>query len=108
RDVDLLERAVAAPPPAAAVTVEARHSHVADLPPGARAAASLVVASALLGLLTADELARMLAACSGRPMLLALTVVGRVEMSPADALDARVAAAFDAHQRRGRRIGPDA
>ena len=29
-------------------------------------------------------------------------------MRPADALDARVAAAFDAHQRRGRRLGPDA
>ena len=108
RDADLLERAVAAPPRAAAVTVEARHSDVTDLPPGELADASLVVASALLDLLTADELARMLAACSGRPMLLALTVVGRVEMRPADALDARVAAAFDAHQRRGRRLGPDA
>ena len=108
RDADLLERAVAAPPRAAAVTVEARHSDVTDLPPGALADASLVVASALLDLLTADELARMLAACRGRPMLLALTVVGRVELRPAEALDARVGAAFDAHQRRGRRLGPHA
>ena len=41
-------------------------------------------------------------------MLLALTVVGRVELRPADALDARVGAAFDAHQRHGRRLGPHA
>ena len=45
-------------------------------------------------------------------MLLTLSVVGRVELSPADPLDVRVAAAFDAHQRRGsergRLLGPDA
>jgi hypothetical protein len=41
-----------------------------------------------------------------------LSVVGRVDLAPADPLDARVAAAFDAHQRRttrrGRLLGPDA
>ena len=45
-------------------------------------------------------------------MLLALTVVGRVALTPADPLDGRVAAAFNAHQRRmaaaGRLLGPDA
>ena len=45
-------------------------------------------------------------------MLLTLSVVGRVDLAPADPLDARVAAAFDAHQRRttegGRLLGPDA
>jgi hypothetical protein len=45
-------------------------------------------------------------------MLLALTVVGRVALAPADPLDARMAAAFDAHQRRattgGCLLGPDA
>jgi len=106
RDPVLLELAAAAPPPAA--TVEARRSDVTDLAPGALDDASLVVASALLDLLTADGLARMLAACRGRPMLLALTVVGRVRLHPAEALDARVAAAFNAHQRRGGRLGPDA
>ena len=50
----------------------------------------------------------MLGACAGRPMLLALTVVGRVALTPADPLDARIAAAFNAHQRRGGRLGPDA
>ena len=116
RDADLLELAVAAAPgPAAdgaAVTVEARQSDVARLAPADLEGASLVVASALLDLLSAEELAGMLAACSGRPMLLALTVLGRVAVTPADPLDARIAAAFDAHQRRtttaGRLLGPDA
>ena len=59
-------------------------------------------------MLTADELARMIGACTGIPMLLALTVVGRVALTPADPLDARIAAAFNDHQRRGGRLGPDA
>ena len=43
------------------------------------------------------------------PMLLALTVVGRVALTPADPLDARLAAAFNAHQRREAAVlGPDA
>ena len=108
RDADLLTLAVAAPPGPASVTVEARRSDVTRLTPEDLAGASLITASALLNLLTADELARMLRACTGRPMLLALTVVGRVTLTPADPLDARVAAAFNAHQRRGRLLGPDA
>ena len=45
----------------------------------------------------------------GVPMLLALTVVGRVTLIPAEPLDARMGAAFNAHQRRGGpRLGPDA
>ena len=55
----------------------------------------------------------MLGACTATavPMLLALTVVGRVALTPADPLDARIAAAFNAHQRRTTRrplLGPDA
>jgi hypothetical protein len=44
----------------------------------------------------------------GCPMLLALTVVGRVALKPADPLDPCIGAAFDAHQRREGRLGPDA
>jgi hypothetical protein len=106
RDEDLLELAVADPPDSA--TVEARRSDITRLTPGDLAGASLVTASALLDLLTADELGRMLRACAGRPMLLALSVVGRVTLSPADPLDQRIGAAFNAHQRRGRLLGPDA
>jgi hypothetical protein len=106
RDADLLELAVADAPHA--VTVEARRSDVTRLSPDDLAGASLVVASALLDLLTADELVRMLRACAGCPILLALTVVGRVALTPADPLDEPITAAFNAHQRRAGLLGPDA
>ena len=83
-------------------------SDITCLTPRDLAGASLVTASALLDLLTADELSRMLHACIGRPMLLTLTVVGRVSLSPPDPLDAHIGAAFNAHQRRGGLLGPDA
>jgi hypothetical protein len=78
------------------------------------AGTSLVTASALLDLLTAEQVDALAAACvaAGCPALLTLSVSGRVLLDPPDLLDARVAAAFDAHQRReldGRRLlGPDA
>jgi hypothetical protein len=76
------------------------------------AGTSLVTASALLDLLTADEVDRLAAACAGIPALLSLSVAGDVELTPADPLDAEIQAAFNAHQRRvtdGRRLlGPDA
>jgi trans-aconitate methyltransferase len=108
RDADLLERAVAARPESASVTVEPRRSDVTRLTPDDLSGASLITASALLDLLTANELVRVLRACAGRPMLLAVTVVGRVTLAPADPLDARMGAAFNDHQRRGRLLGPDA
>jgi hypothetical protein len=108
RDTGLLELAVAAPPGLAAVTVEARKSDITRLGAGDLAGASAIVASALLDMLTVDELARMLGACTGCPMLLAMTVAGHVALSPADPLDVQIVAAFNAHQRRGRRLGPDA
>jgi hypothetical protein len=119
RDAGLLKLAVADAPrlaaDRAAVTVEARRSDITRLAPGDLAGARLIVASALLDMLTVDELAGMLGACTAIgccPMLLALTVVGRVALTPADPLDARLAAAFNAHQRRtttaGRALGPDA
>jgi hypothetical protein len=118
RDPDLLELAAAdLPGPAAdgaAVTVEVRESDVGRLQQGDLDGASLVTASALLDLLTHDELAGLVAVCAGAgcPVLLTLSVVGRVELTPADPLDGSLAAAFDAHQRRttagGRLLGPDA
>jgi hypothetical protein len=108
RDEGLLELAMAHPPAGAAITVEARRTDITRLAPGDLGEASVVVASALLDLLTGDELARTLSAAAGRPVLLALTVVGRVTLTPADPLDARVAEAFNAHQRRGRLLGPGA
>jgi hypothetical protein len=106
RDADLLKLAVANVP--GPVTVEGRRSDITRLSRGELAGASAVTVSALLDLLTADELARMLAACAGCPMLLALTVTGRVTLTPEEPLDARMGAAFNAHQRRGGLLGPDA
>jgi hypothetical protein len=96
------------------VTVAAERRDVTGLRPDELAATSLVTASALLDLLTADEVDDLAEVCAGarRPALLTVSVAGRVELDPADPLDAEVAAAFDAHQRRvtgGRRLlGPDA
>ena len=118
RDPALLARAAAdAPGPAAdgaPVTVEARRTDLGHM--GARdlAGATLITASALLDMLTAEELDRLVGLCSGVgcPILLTLSVIGGVEITPSDPLDRRVAAAFDAHQRRttdrGALLGPDA
>ena len=65
----------------------ARHHPADRRRPGRR---DLVTASALLDMLTADELERLVAACAGAgcPVLLTLSVIGRVELTPADPLDA--------------------
>jgi hypothetical protein len=116
-DRDLLARAGGDPPHAAdgdGVAIETRLSDVTRLGADDLAGATLVTASALLDLLTRDELARLTEACAGAgcPVLLALSVSGRVQLLPPDPLDAPIAAAFNAHQRRpttrGRLLGPDA
>ena len=117
-DTDLLELACADVPGPAAdgaeVTVEAARSDITRLGEGDLAGAALITASALLDLLTEDELAGLASSCAaaGCPTLLTLSVVGRVALIPPEPLDRRVAAAFDAHQRRdterGRLLGPDA
>jgi hypothetical protein len=118
RDADLLAVAAAHPPPAAAdgaaVSVETRQDDLTRLCPDDLAGASLITASALLDMLTAAELARFVASCveAARPVLVTLSVTGQARLSPADPLDAVLAAAFDDHQRRttgGRTLlGPDA
>ncbi len=118
RDADLLGLAVAERPSAAAdgaaVSVETRRSDITGLDPADLAGATLITASALLDMLTEDELERIVSACAGAscPVLFALSVVGHVELTPAEPLDRRMAGAFDSHQRRmterGRLLGPDA
>ena len=109
RDPDLLARATVD-----GATVETRERDITRLTPADLAGASLVTASALLDMLTAEEIERVVAACAGAgcPTLLTISVIGRVELRPADPLDAELADAFNAHQRRttgGRRLlGPDA
>ena len=118
RDADLLALALAdRPGPAAdgaSVTIEARHTDVTKMHPRELAGAALITTSALLDLLTENELERLADICAAArcPVLLTLSVIGRAEITPAVPLDSRVAAAFDAHQRRaterGRLLGPDA
>lgn len=114
RDADLLALAAANAPARADVTIETRLSDVTRLRAGDLAGATLLTASALLDLLTEEELTRLVDACAGVgcPVLFALSVTGRVQLLPADPLDAGIAAAFNAHQRRptgrGRLLGPDA
>jgi hypothetical protein len=118
RDADLLEIVGDVPfGPAAdgsAVTVEPRRSDLTRLGGDDLAGASLITASALLDMLTGEELAGLVGVSAGVgcPVLLTLSVVGRVSLVPADPLDRRVADAFNDHQRRaterGRLLGPDA
>lgn len=94
--------------------VEARLGDVGTLTSQQLAGAGLVTTSALLDLLTRQELGRLAVACTGVgcPALFTLSVAGRVELRPEDPLDGEIAAAFNQHQRRvvaGRRLlGPDA
>ncbi|TDC47518.1 SAM-dependent methyltransferase [Actinomadura sp. KC345] len=88
-------------------TIETRGGGLESLRASDLVGASLVTASALLDVLTAAEV-EAIAAAAGCPALLTLSVVGRVRLSPPDPLDAEIAAAFDAHQRRDGLLGPDA
>ena len=98
----------------APVTVETRRHDIGRLTVGNLTGSTLVTASALLDLLTADEVRGLAAACAGAgcAALLTLSVAGQVQLSPAEPFDSEVAGAFNAHQRRsvgGRRLlGPDA
>jgi hypothetical protein len=118
RDPDLLAHAAAALPVGSAdgdvVTVETRLDDVTRLGPDDLRGASLLTASALLDMMTADELDRFVDTCGAArcPVLVTLSVVGRVELTPSDPVDDTVAEAFNNHQRRttgGRTLlGPDA
>ncbi|MFG2937514.1 trans-aconitate methyltransferase [Streptomyces sp. NPDC048282] len=114
RDPYLLHFAAVASPRAAAdgsrVTVETRRGDVARLTPDALIGASLVTASALLDVLTREEVDILAEACAGAgcPALLTLSVAGRVDLTPSHPLDAEITEAFNAHQRRGGMLGPDA
>ncbi len=96
------------------MTVETRCDDVTRLAPSDLAGASLVTASALLDVLTGDELERVVQSCAdtGAPALLTLSVTGSVVLSPSDPVDRVVRLAFNEHQRRstprGDLLGPDA
>ncbi len=70
----------------------------------------LLTCSALLDILTLTDLDRLANTTvrTGTPALFSLTVTGRVRWTPADPSDGVIARAFDAHQRRAARAGPQA
>lgn len=109
RDAELLDHV-----DLAVMDVETRHGDITRLSPADLADADLITASALLDMMTTDELERFVHVCGGVgcPVLITLSVLGRVELTPADPFDSEVMAAFNAHQRRdtaeGRLLGPDA
>jgi trans-aconitate methyltransferase len=98
----------------ASITVQARLGDITRLTADDLAGATLVTASALLDMMGADELERLVRTCAqvGCPALLTLSVIGQVQLFPADSLDEAIGSAFNAHQRRttgGRQLlGPDA
>lgn len=107
RDPELLALAGARVP---APAVETRLLDLARLGPADLAGATLVAGSALLDVLTPREVLPVADAVAavGCPAWFTLSVAGRVVLTPEEPLDAAVAAAFNAHQRRGERLGPDA
>ncbi|MEV6624926.1 class I SAM-dependent methyltransferase [Amycolatopsis sp. NPDC051106] len=117
-DAELLTRARTSLPATALdgspVDVVTEQRDVTALRAADLAGTSLVTASALLDLLTEAEVTALARAIveAGCAALLMLSVTGRVELSPADPLDAALSSSFNAHQRRltgGRRLlGPTA
>ena len=94
------------------VSVRARPGELAHLDPDDLDGASLVTASALLDVLTSQELRAVVGACVavGCPVLLSLSVTGEVRLDPRDPRDEAFQALFNAHQQRSagqrRLVGP--
>jgi hypothetical protein len=117
-DTELLDRARTSLPrtslDGSPVTVVTEQRDITSLRAADLVGTSLVTASALLDLLTEEEVMALAAAVveAGCAALLMLSVDGRVELSPPDPLDVEIAAAFNAHQRRitgvRRLLGPAA
>jgi hypothetical protein len=81
-----------------------------DLTAADLSGATAITASALLDMLTAVQLQRLGAACTGTGAMLLFTgtVTGGVHLEPADRLDAPLRLAFNGHQRRAGLLGPGA
>jgi SAM-dependent methyltransferase len=113
RDPALLAHA-AANMPFEGVTVTTELRDVTALTAADLAGTDLVTCSALLDILTAEEVEALVRVCAeaGTPALFTLSVSGEVTLDPPRPADAEVTAAFNDHQRRvhaGRRLlGPDA
>ena len=86
----------------AQISVFGRSGNLADLSLDDVAGGSLVTASALLDVLTSDEIHTIVAVCvaAHTPALLSLSVTGGVRLNPRDELDTVFVNSFNAHQSR--------
>lgn len=105
-DAGLLERAAA---PGAGVEIEPRARDLAGDPGAALApGTALVTGAALLDLVSAEWLERLLADCArrGATVLFALSYDGRIRWSDRHPLDAELEDAVNRHQRTDKGFGP--
>lgn len=102
-DLSLLARV----PPAAGVHVQPLDL-VTDLEAALDGPVDLVTTSALLDLVSADWLERLVTEVAARrlPLYASLSYDGRVAFAPADLRDAAVISAVNSHQRRDKGFGP--
>lgn len=84
----------------AEISVFGRTGNLADLCPNDLAGASLITASALLDVLTLEELHTIVGGCvaARAPVLFSLSVTGSVQLDPWDERDSAFEGAFNAHQ----------
>lgn len=84
------------------ISVFARTGNLAALTPEDAAGASLVTASALLDVLSAQEIRSIVDVCvaARAPAFFSLSVIGEVQLTPWDARDTAFGEAFNAHQSR--------
>ncbi|AEV83962.1 hypothetical protein ACWT_2479 [Actinoplanes sp. SE50] len=108
RDHDLLEIAADRMPDGVNVAIDERD--VTALTRDDLTGADLVTCSALLDVLTAAEVDRLVEVCAQARanVLFTLSVTGVVRLTPPDPRDDDVRQAFNDHQRRDARLGPEA
>jgi hypothetical protein len=106
-DLSLLARAPqSSPPDVNVVTVPIDLNH--DLEAALDGPVDLVTTSALLDLVSDEWLERFAVETAARrlPVYAALSYDGRIEMTPADAMDGKIVSAVNAHQRTDKGFGP--
>jgi len=106
-DLSLLARTPQSSPPDVVITTVPIDLN-RDLEAALDGPLDLVTTSALLDLISSDWLQRFAVEAAARrlPVYAALSYDGRVEFSPADEADQKVAAAVNAHQRTDKGFGP--
>ncbi|MFI4960570.1 MAG: class I SAM-dependent methyltransferase [Hyphomicrobiales bacterium] len=107
-DLSLLARASATARPTGVTLTPIPLDLNRDLEAALDGPVDLITTSALLDLVSAAWLERLAVEIAARkiPIYAALSYDGRIELDPADPLDAAIAAAVNAHQRMNKGFGP--